>query len=683
MNSANINVGGEIVRELSEKVPTHIFALNELIKNAYDACASHVTITISTSKSSVTVSDDGEGMSRTDIDTLFHLAKSTKTYGTTRTCGATTRYIQGSKGLGFLSVFKFGRHVKWQTCNGKTELKFSVNYNDVTSVEKITDYNIPIKEQKGAARGTTIEIKADPKDLSFLVEYLSDGKNNQKVIGAFLDENFTINLKVDNGVNISTSDIAKPENILKDRQSFYVKYDSKSEKLEFYHLGKVIKTLNYKCVTEKTLVSLSVIIFNLAPNSKLKIPKYFWRESDDQLSPLVFINDNLFHNERLFDPGIFRSRRTSDSMPQMIGYVKIQSSRKDLEFSADRTRILETDFKRAIDSDLKSLNELIQPTAAKLRREAKEDSKKDELGPAHPDFATPSTTNENPTDKSEITLKEPNFKYPIPQKKFNARQLVKNACDAHGNSIDRNNLGVEVNGEELSDPNLDSITESCRKTLYFYIRKPNKGSASRFCTVEFYQPMSSITGGEVELSLFSVPQNSGYKISHPTISRILNQIDCAHRSPDRYYEIIAPALRTVFEISCKALEYKYPIIFKNKIPKLDKVLWRVACLLAFVLSDVNANRKILTEISKVVKLDYSTLQNILKTQSFTKAVKGAHLGAHGSTEYLTEETIRTIASAAGYIALTADAIEHHVSGALINNANPPTAEEIQYQAETR
>lgn len=43
-----ITVSGSIVKELSEKIPNNIIALNELVKNAYDAGSKQVDINIST-----------------------------------------------------------------------------------------------------------------------------------------------------------------------------------------------------------------------------------------------------------------------------------------------------------------------------------------------------------------------------------------------------------------------------------------------------------------------------------------------------------------------------------------------------------------------------------------------------------------------------------------------------------
>lgn len=37
--SINVKVSGNIIKELSEKIPSNNVALNELIKNAYDADA--------------------------------------------------------------------------------------------------------------------------------------------------------------------------------------------------------------------------------------------------------------------------------------------------------------------------------------------------------------------------------------------------------------------------------------------------------------------------------------------------------------------------------------------------------------------------------------------------------------------------------------------------------------------
>lgn len=49
---AKLRVSGEIINELSEKIPTYIVALNELIKNSFDANANNVIINFDTQRGS-------------------------------------------------------------------------------------------------------------------------------------------------------------------------------------------------------------------------------------------------------------------------------------------------------------------------------------------------------------------------------------------------------------------------------------------------------------------------------------------------------------------------------------------------------------------------------------------------------------------------------------------------------
>ena len=85
--SINVKVSGNIIKELSEKIPSNNVALNELIKNAYDADAKNIEITIDTFNKKLTIADDGSGMDRESIASLFHIAKSIKKYGELRSNG--------------------------------------------------------------------------------------------------------------------------------------------------------------------------------------------------------------------------------------------------------------------------------------------------------------------------------------------------------------------------------------------------------------------------------------------------------------------------------------------------------------------------------------------------------------------------------------------------------------------
>lgn len=78
---SRVTISGNIVSELSEKIPSNIIALNELIKNAYDAGAPSVEVSLDSTKKKLIIKDTGEGMNKSDIDTLFHISNSNKIYG--------------------------------------------------------------------------------------------------------------------------------------------------------------------------------------------------------------------------------------------------------------------------------------------------------------------------------------------------------------------------------------------------------------------------------------------------------------------------------------------------------------------------------------------------------------------------------------------------------------------------
>lgn len=148
---------GSILKELSEKIPSVVIALNELIKNSYDAGANFVEIVIDSKLSNLVIKDDGEGIDRDEINTLFHIGKSTKNYGS---INKYKRYTQGSKGLGFLAVFKFGQSVKWKTKTKDTKgYEFSINFDDIVKSDNIVDYEVPLRKSLQKENGTEITIK--------------------------------------------------------------------------------------------------------------------------------------------------------------------------------------------------------------------------------------------------------------------------------------------------------------------------------------------------------------------------------------------------------------------------------------------------------------------------------------------------------------------------------------------
>lgn len=85
-------------------------AVLELVKNAYDAKASSVSLTFE--GTTLIVVDDGEGMSSLDIKSHWmHVGKSPKAYDVTDQKGQ-KRVLAGAKGIGRFALARLGRHVE-------------------------------------------------------------------------------------------------------------------------------------------------------------------------------------------------------------------------------------------------------------------------------------------------------------------------------------------------------------------------------------------------------------------------------------------------------------------------------------------------------------------------------------------------------------------------------------------
>src|ERR671918_34142 len=104
-----VQLGGidpSILWELSGVYKPFVKAFKELVSNAFDADADNVHVTIADDFSSITVTDDGEGMTPFEFRNDFTRIGG----GSRRWLGARTRKGRqriGSKGIGFLAVARY------------------------------------------------------------------------------------------------------------------------------------------------------------------------------------------------------------------------------------------------------------------------------------------------------------------------------------------------------------------------------------------------------------------------------------------------------------------------------------------------------------------------------------------------------------------------------------------------
>lgn len=380
-----ITVAGNILSELSEKIPNNIIALNELIKNAYDAFSPSVDIILDSKSKTLTIRDYGIGMDTEGIKKLFHISSSEKHYGEAISFGDTQRLTQGSKGLGFLSVFRFGNKVVWKTGKNFQIFEFGVDFENLKNEYNLPDHKLNIKISDQEFKGTQIVIDVDDYNLQSLKTTLVNESSRKKILNSFvsnkvsdegikIDKEFIINLTLDDityssDVNLDISHQGK-----RDHQLFRIKYSSKDKKINYYKNSILIYSSDFKYSFDDYIVDIDLMAFDFGQGrgGKDKINSVFYKpQTTSDITPLVFINNNLFNNYHLFDTEIMASKRSSLVLRQLVGYISIKSNSSLMQFNSDRTQFSQNRLTDEITDFIKNLNEEIQRTGSSLRSEIK------------------------------------------------------------------------------------------------------------------------------------------------------------------------------------------------------------------------------------------------------------------------------------------------------------------------
>ena len=380
-----ITVAGNILSELSEKIPNNIIALNELIKNAYDAFSPSVDIILDSKSKTLTIQDYGSGMDIEGIEKLFHISSSEKQYGAVIAYGDTQRLTQGSKGLGFLSVFRFGNKVLWKTGKNSQIFEFGVDFENLKNEYNLPDHKLNIKISDQEFKGTQIVIDVDDYNLNSLKTTLANESSRKKILNSFvsskvsdegikIDKEFIISLTLDDNTYSSDVNLDISNQGKKDHQLFRIKYSSKDKKITYYKNSILIYSSDFEYSFDDYIVDIDLMAFDFGQGrgGKDKINLVFYKpQTTNDITPLVFINNNLFNNYHLFDTEIMARKRSSLVLRQLVGYISIKSSSPLMQFNSDRTQFSQNRLTDEITDFIKNLNEEIQRTGSSLRSEIK------------------------------------------------------------------------------------------------------------------------------------------------------------------------------------------------------------------------------------------------------------------------------------------------------------------------
>ena len=380
-----ITVAGNILSELSEKIPNNIIALNELIKNAYDAFSPSVDIILDSKSKKLTIRDYGIGMDTEGIKKLFHISSSEKHYGEAISFGDIQRLTQGSKGLGFLSVFRFGNRVLWKTGKNCQIFEFGVDFENLKNEYNLPDHKLNIKISNQEFKGTQIVIDVDDYNLQSLKTTLVNESSRKKILNSFvsnkvsdegikIDKEFIINLTLDDNTYSSDVNLDISHQGKKEHQLFRIKYSSKDKKINYYKNSILIYSSDFEYSFDDYIVDIDLMSFDFGQGrgGKYKINSVFYKpQTTSDITPLVFINNNLFNNYHLFDTEIMARKRSSLVLRQLVGYISIKSSSQLMQFNSDRTQFSQNRLTDEITDFIKNLNEEIQRTGSSLRSEIK------------------------------------------------------------------------------------------------------------------------------------------------------------------------------------------------------------------------------------------------------------------------------------------------------------------------
>lgn len=173
-------------------IPT---AINELIKNAYDAYADHFDASLIRNKNMLVLRDDGMGMTRDEFENRWLIlgteSKFSKTSQPPRDPSKEIRPVSGEKGIGRLAIASIGKQVliltKSKTEDNAKTVAALINW-EVFEIPGINmeDVVIPICEYDGFPSFNDIEnIKAEA--ISPLVDLVNKGKIAQQSYNKICD----------------------------------------------------------------------------------------------------------------------------------------------------------------------------------------------------------------------------------------------------------------------------------------------------------------------------------------------------------------------------------------------------------------------------------------------------------------------------------------------------------------
>lgn len=609
---------GAIIDTLTQELPSDTIALRELIKNAYDASADVINIKLDTKNAILTIEDDGDGMDSVGLENLFHVGRSSKNYGKEfeSTRSKEIRYAQGSKGVGFLSAMHFGSSVTW--ISKKEDTPGGIIQCDRTYLESLEDLSkaelilLPYDKKN---RGTHISVKLDEYHLQTLKECFNSKLRRSKICNTFRKSKIAINLSMD-GEKLPTEKVADFSKMSQERRLFYVKISQETKSVEIYNGEKLVERFDFPSYRQDCYINGEIVIFDMKNARSATITDLFINHNNS-LAPLVYINDNLFEDDDIFDPDILRKSSSAQVMAQMIGYIDIDCSSSLMQFNTDRTRLVQNPLSDYLYSCLRKINETMQKRAAAHKVDAGVEK----------GLKIPQKTG----CVARISLKAPSS-FEVTSNPLNLYDFIYIAKDAKNNDIPFDKIEVYIDGEKSETGILPSQSLPGTVAVMYRYKDAEIGEIAQEIHLQF--KVKSIPKVVIPLLLHGInePQGPFAKVA----TRLMGEInELYEKNANKYFEIVACALRAVFELSVNAMRNT------KSIPSDLSMPMTVEDAINAVFTHMRKDNTIQSKVAQNGSIHYDDLKNF-DVDKFVNAYKTSHRGAHKSSAMLSPSDIKDI-----------------------------------------
>lgn len=465
---------------------------------------------------------------------------------------------------------------------------------------------------------------------------------------------------------------------------FHVTYNSTEKIIKYFYQDLCFHMIYFPCEIGNIDIKLDLSIYKFKSGNKKDITPYF-HTLRGSLTPLIFINKNIFNNYDLFDPNITREKRSGEMLPQIIGFIDIKTSSGEMDFNSDRTQFIQNKFTDDIANFLKEINITIQKEGSKYKNKSNnpeyfKNAAKNlkDIKPSissqvelfdcknqHNNGSIQNTINITNTSSQNISNNKTTNNIPesslflpqqfkavkisqskkttninIPSGQINLLDFVSSITDSTGKKVSKDNLSVSVDGIDNRIKILPSIDEECRKNVVFQYNDPHTGIAKLAIDINFVEYASNIITSSKK-KLITIPTKNNYKINYDvTVANLIEQINKLNLKD--YFEVIACSLRAIFELSIIALNRSKKFTNLNFQSAKD-IQTKVQIVIEFVR---NNNR--MSKIANATQLSYQSLENVLIPEDFEKSVKKTNTSAHQSSAYIDEIDVKNIAKKAAF-----------------------------------